>query len=427
MLLIYRSILNVLFPFIILIIYIRTYFNKEDKVRFKEKIFSTSFNIKRNYKKKLIWFHAASIGEINSIIPLIKKLNEKKNYEFLITTVTLSSSKLIKKLINKENIMHRFFPIDKPNLIHNFLKHWCPNLIVFVDSEIWPNFLLEIKKREIPLVLLNGRITKKTFSKWKLISTFASRIFQTFKLCLTSNNESKKYLEDFKAQNVKYLGNLKLASEKRKTNLNELNKKILTGSKFWCAVSTHKTEETFCLKAHLIIKKNHNKIITIIIPRHIDRVKSVKLECDKLNLKSQILNEGEIIDEKNEIIIINSYGVISDYLSICKSVFIGKSIIKKLESVGGQNPIEAAKFGCRIYHGPFVYNFNELYALLNRYNISEKINDEFELSNKLNRDLSEINTINNLTIEKINKLGNEILINTYNEIEEIIKNENFKA
>ena len=427
MLLIYRSFLNALFPFIILIIYIRTYFNKEDKVRFKEKIFSTSFNIKRNYKKKLIWFHAASIGEINSIIPLIKKLNEKKNYEFLITTVTLSSSKLIKKLINKENIMHRFFPIDKPNLIHHFLKHWCPNLIVFVDSEIWPNFLLEIKKREIPLVLLNGRITKKTFSKWKLISTFASRIFQTFKLCLTSNNESKKYLEDFKAQNVKYLGNLKLASEKRKTNLNELNKKILTGSKFWCAVSTHKTEETFCLKTHLIIKKNHNKIITIIIPRHIDRVKSVKLECDKLNLKSQILNEGEIIDEQNEIIIINSYGVISDYLSICKSVFIGKSIIKKLESVGGQNPIEAAKFGCRIYHGPFVYNFNELYALLNRYNISEKINDEFELSNKLNRDLSEINTINNLTIEKINKLGNEILINTYNEIEEIIKNENFKA
>ena len=427
MLLIYRSFLNALFPFIILIIYIRTYFNKEDKVRFKEKIFSTSFNIKRNYKKKLIWFHAASIGEINSIIPLIKKLNEKKNYEFLITTVTLSSSKLIKKLINKENIMHRFFPIDKPNLIHHFLKHWCPNLIVFVDSEIWPNFLLEIKKREIPLVLLNGRITKKTFSKWKLISTFASRIFQTFKLCLTSNNESKKYLEDFKAQNVKYLGNLKLASEKRKTNLNELNKKILTGSKFWCAVSTHKTEETFCLKTHLIIKKNHNKIITIIIPRHIDRVKSIKLECDKLNLKSQILNEGEIIDEQNEIIIINSYGVISDYLSICKSVFIGKSIIKKLESVGGQNPIEAAKFGCRIYHGPFVYNFNELYALLNRYNISEKINDEFELSNKLNRDLSEINTINNLTIEKINKLGNEILINTYNEIEEIIKNENFKA
>ena len=426
MFLVYRFFTIVFYPLLIILIFFRKILKKENN-RYKEKIFKS--NILKNELKEdsVIWFHAASIGEINSIIPLIKKLNEKKNYEFLITTVTLSSSKLIKKLINKENIMHRFFPINKPNLIHNFLKHWCPNLIVFVDSEIWPNFLLEIKKREIPLVLLNGRITKKTFSKWKLISTFASRIFQTFKLCLTSNNESKKYLEDFKAQNVKYLGNLKLASEKRKTNLNELNKKILTGSKFWCAVSTHKTEETFCLKTHLIIKKNHNKIITIIIPRHIDRVKSIKLECDKLNLKSQILNEGEIIDEKNEIIIINSYGVISDYLSICKSVFIGKSIIKKLESVGGQNPIEAAKFGCRIYHGPFVHNFNELYALLNRYNISEKINDEFELSNKLNRDLSEINTINNLTIEKINKLGNEILINTYNEIEKIIKNENFKA
>ena len=109
MLLIYRFFLNALFPLIILIIYLRTFFNKEDKFRFKEKIFINSFNISKNYKKKLIWFHAASIGEVNSIIPLINKLNEKKEYEFLITTVTLSSAKLIKKLFNEKNIIHRFF------------------------------------------------------------------------------------------------------------------------------------------------------------------------------------------------------------------------------------------------------------------------------------------------------------------------------
>ena len=190
MLLIYRFLLNALFPFIISIIYLRTFLNKEDKIRYKEKIFNNSFNINKNDQKKLIWFHAASIGELNSIVPLINKLNEKQEYEFLITTVTLSSSKLIKKLFNGKNIIHRFFPIDKTNLILNFLNNWSPDLIIFVDSEIWPNFLLEIKKRKLPLVLLNARITKKTFMKWKLISSFASKIFQTFKLCLASCMQS---------------------------------------------------------------------------------------------------------------------------------------------------------------------------------------------------------------------------------------------
>ena len=144
-------------------------------------------------------------------------------------------------------------------------------------------------------------------------------------------------------------------------------------------------------------------------------------------MKSQILNEGEIIEEKNEIIIINSYGVVSDYLSICKSVFIGKSMIKKLEPVGGQNPIEAAKFGCKIYHGPFIYNFEELYNILNEYKITEKINDENELAKKLSIDLFDSGTINNNAIENINKLGNKILLNTFYEIEKVIKNENFEA
>ena len=146
-----------------------------------------------------------------------------------------------------------------------------------------------------------------------------------------------------------------------------------------------------------------------------------------MNLKSQILNEAEVIKNKTEIIIINSYGVIPNYLSICKSVFIGKSLIKKLEAVGGQNPIEAAKFGCKIYHGPFVYNFKEIYNLLKKYNISEEINNEDELSKKLNKDLSNLDTISNATIENINKLGNQILINTFNELEEVIKNENVKT
>lgn len=421
MLLIYRLLINILFPFIIIIIFFRTKFNKEDKVRFKEKLFSGSFGAIKKSDRKLIWFHAASIGELNSIIPLIKKINKKNKFNFLITTVTLSSSKLVlKELFNYTNIYHRFFPIDKPSLIYKFLNEWSPNLILFVDSEIWPNFILEIKRRRIPIILLNGRITKKTFLKWNFIPSLAEKIFQTFELCLPSSKESKKYLEKFKINNIKYLGNLKLTSENKSTNLEDFNKNILIKNKFWCAISTHKGEELFCLKTHLKIKDKYKDLITIIIPRHIDRARSIKSECKKLNLKSQILSEGDFIDSDKEIIIINSYGVMSNYLSLCKSTFIGKSMIKKLEAVGGQNPIEAAKLGCKIYHGPFVYNFHEIYNLFNTYKIAEKIYNEEELSVKLINDLDKLNKVENGIVEAINNIGNKILNDTYDEIDKIL-------
>ncbi len=417
MLLIYRYLTNIFFPLIVILIFFRTWFNKEDKKRFKEKLFSSSFNIIKNHKKKLIWFHAASIGELKSVILLIKKLNEKNEFEFLVTTVTLSSAQLItKELSNEKNIIHRFFPFDKLNLVKKFLECWSPNLIIFVDSEIWPNFILEIKKRNIPLVLLNGRITKKTFLRWSLIPRIAEKIFQSFELCLPSSNESRGYLEKFKVKNIKYFGNLKLSSKNVSADLNFKNKEILIRHKFWCAVSTHKEEDLFCINTHLKIKKNHDKIITIIIPRHINRAKSIQSSCKKFNLESQILSEGELIEDNKEVVIINSYGVMQDYLSICKSVFIGKSMIKKFQSVGGQNPIEAAKLGCKIYHGPYIYNFQEVYELFQKHKISEIIYDENILAEKISDDLKKSYEIKSEKIEIINNLGEKILNETYNEV-----------
>ncbi len=422
MLLIYRHLINIFFPLIIIIIFLRTIFSKEDKKRFKEKIFKSSFFISKNKDKKLIWFHAASIGELKSIIPLIKKLNKTNKHEFLITTVTLSSANLFKKeLINEKNIIHRFFPIDKISLITEFLNGWSPSLVIFIDSEVWPNFLLEIKSRNIPLVLLNGRITKKTFLRWNMFPKTAKKVFQSFELCLPCSVESKKYLEKFKVKKINYIGNLKFTSEKSNSSLDGGNKEILNACKFWCAVSTHKGEDNFCIQTHLKIKKNLKNFITIIIPRHINRSKEIELSCRKFNLKSQVLSSGELIENGKEIVIINSYGLISNYLSICKSVFIGKSMIKRLELVGGQNPIEAAKSGCKIYHGPYIYNFQEVYDLLGKYRISEQINTINELANKLSIDLSKSNIIEKEKIEIIDNLGKQILDDTYSEFSKLLK------
>ncbi len=422
MIFIYRLITILLYPVFVILIYLRKLFNKEDSNRYKEKIFPSSFSPNRNLEKQLIWFHAASIGEVQSIFPLIKKLNdEKKNLEFLITTVTLSSGNIVeKKILEYKNVKHRYFPLDVNFIIKSFLNKWTPNLVIFIDSEIWPNLILEIKSRKIPIALINGRITKKTFNKWMLVSKFAKKIFNTFDICLAASKESEKNLKILSVRKLMYIGNIKFSREIEKKDLVDENLKILKKKTFWCAASTHKGEENICLKTHLNLKKIYNNLITIIIPRHISRCVEIDDLCKRYNLSSQILNEKELIKDDNEILIINSFGALSKFYNYSKSVFIGKSMIKKLEKNSGQNPIEAAKLKCKIYHGPYVYNFKEIYDLLESYGISEKVDDEKQLYEKLARDLKNSKDDQSKTANIINDLGQKILESTTREINKFL-------
>ena len=175
-------------------------FKKEDPVRYKEKILISQFNASKKISQKLIWFHAASIGEFKSIIPIINDLNKKhKNLKFLITTTTLSSGNLANiELRRFKNAEHRYLPYDVPFLINNFLDLWKPNKIFLVDSEIWPNLILKTKELNIPIALLNARLTPKTFKRWMLFPKTAKKIFSIFDLCICSSNETKKNLEKLK-------------------------------------------------------------------------------------------------------------------------------------------------------------------------------------------------------------------------------------
>jgi 3-deoxy-D-manno-octulosonic-acid transferase len=423
MLHIYRYLTFLLFPAFVILIYLRSIFNKEDQVRYKEKIFSSSFKVNRNAKKKLFWFHAASIGEVMSILTLIQEINiSNKNIDFLITSVTLSSARLLdEKLVQYKNITHRFFPLDTEILANNFLTLWKPDLIFFVESEIWPNFLFKIKEKKIPLILINGRITKKTFNKWEIISSFAKKVFENFDLCLAASEASRDNLEKLYVKNLKYIGNLKFSSKKNIENLNTSNIKILNNFKTWCAVSTHEGEESLIIKTHLEIKKKYNNTLTIIIPRHIHRVSSIKNLSKEFNLNAQILNKDDSINASTEILIINSFGTLSKYFNYCKNIFIGKSFLKKLEQVGGQNPIEAAKLGCKIFHGPYVYNFQEIYKLLNSYGISEQVDNEIELSNKIIKNFQSPNTTKGQQIESLSIYGEKILKQTVTELDKFIR------
>jgi len=423
MLQVYRYLTFFSFPLLIILIYLRSIFKKEDKVRFKEKIFRSHFKILKDNDKKLIWFHAASIGECLSIMPLINELNNKhKNIIFLITTVTLSSSKLLEKKLNQyQNIIHRFFPLDLQFLAESFLNNWKPHLVCFVDSEIWPNFLFKIKEKKIPLLLINARITKKSFNKWKVFLNFAKRVFKNFDLCLAASTESQKNLNLLGVKNLKYIGNLKYSIQNDRSEIENSNKKILNDYKTWCAASTHSSEEITVIKTHIQLKKRYNNILTVIVPRHVNRCYYIENLSKKFNLNSQILNDNDLIDSNIEILIINSFGVLPKYFNYCKNIFIGKSLIEKKKGVGGQNPIEAAKSGCKIFHGPYVYNFYEVYELLNSYGISEEINNELELAEKLIKNLENPTIINQAKLDLLDSYGVQILKKTSQEIDVYLK------
>jgi len=422
MILLYRVITTLSYPFLVILIYIRKIFKKEDSLRFKEKIYPSHFNTINKNDNTLIWFHAASIGELKSIIPIVNELNlDHSKLKFLITTTTLSASEIAKKELKKfTNVNHRFFPLDVNFLIKQFIKKWEPDAIFLVDSEIWPNLILNVKKNKIPIALINARITSKTSKRWMMFPKVAQKIFNHFTLCLTSNIETKEFLNKLNVKNVKFHGNIKLINKINANDIQNLNEKILTKKRFWLAASTHAGEDKFFLNTHLILKKKYPQIISIIAPRHIERAKDIKFLSDSLNLKTQILNADEKIEEGKEIIIINAFGVLQDYYKYAKSVFIGKSMIKKLRGVGGQNPIDAAKLGCKIYHGPYVYNFKEIYEILEKNNVSLKINSIEQLSENLSKDLESIEQKDNKISEVINNLGQKTLIDTMKEVSKLI-------
>ena len=417
----YKFLTYLFYPFAPIYLYFRKLKKKEDPIRFKEKL--SQINIPRG-EGFLIWFHVASVGEAMSILPLIEEcIKEKKIDKILLTSITLSSGTILEKRYKQNTkVVHQFLPLDVPIFTNKFLNYWKPNLSIFIDSEVWPNLILQISKKKIPLLLINARITDKSFKRWKLILNFAKKIFEKFDLCIVSNKESENFLKILGAKNIKNYGNLKFSQIKTNLN-NKLDNSILEkikNRKIWCAASTHPTEEILCAKSHLKIKKIYSNVLTIIIPRHIDRSEKINAELSNLDLKVALYSKQDQLNEKTDILIVDSYGESLKFYNISKYVFVGKSLIKTLITNSGQNPIEPARLGCKIFHGPNVANFTEVYEYLKNMGITKKVNDSDELSLSLVEEFKEDKAKNEEIAVKIKNYGQNIFNNVIIELKKYI-------
>ena len=393
-----------LYPYL----YFRILKKKECPLRYQEKL---GVSLKVRNDGYLIWFHCSSIGELKSIFPIIDHYLKKN--QILVTTSTLGSNEVFqKKYYNTNNIIHQYAPIDSPQIIKKFFKKWKPNIIFFTESEIWPNQIFYAKNNNIPIILLNARISNKSFIKWKLIKNSMNKILNCFDLILCQSNESSDYFNYFGNNNIKMLGNLKFVVsgdfENKEENLN-LQKRLV-----FIALSTHPTEEEVCIKIHSSLKSQYPNLLTIIIPRHINRIPEIQKIIINNKLNFLIAESLDNFKNNTDILIINSYGNTKKILKSSKYVFIGGSLVDH----GGQNPIEVAYNNSLIFHGPHVHNFTEIYNFLNKENIAFKINSGAELINQLKE---KINDYQNKNIkEKIIGMGDEILSSTIKELDQYI-------
>jgi 3-deoxy-D-manno-octulosonic-acid transferase len=392
------SLINLISPIIILI---RIFKNKEHRIRYKEKF---GFYSKRRINGKLIWFHGASVGEILSIVPLVKNYEKDQSInQILITSNTLSSSKIIKKFKFKKTI-HQFYPIDHNFITQKFLKYWKPDLAIYIESEVWPSMFCELDRKKIPLILLNTRITKVSFNRWQIFPNFAKHVFGKISLALPQNLETFRYLKLLKVKKIKIAGNLKYYGQKNNQDrMNKLLKNKFSDFKVWCAASTHNEEEILIGKLHKRLKKREKKLITIIIPRHINRTNKIISDLNNMDLNCITHSSKQKIQKKTDIYLVDSYGETSKFYNLTNVSFVGGSLIKH----GGQNPLEPARLGNHIINGPNVKNFKEIYTFLNKLKMSSSTSNISTMENIIFKKLK--TKTHNKNIKKITQIGNNIL------------------
>ena len=371
MLFFYNLIFLILHPFLNIFLKIRVVKNKEDKNRYLEKL---SY-LKTTPKPGVIWFHVASLGEIKSIHPIISYFQRKK-INLLITSVTVSSYEYFKNNLEDVNTFHQYAPIDSPIIISKFLKLWQPRLTVFVESEIWPNMIMQTSK-QCKLILLNCRISKKSFNKWKIIKKTFQRILEKFDVILAQGRITSNYLNHFELKNIKLLGNIKFIQSKK--NSPEIIKINNHNNKNWAAMSIHYKEYDSIIQTHLKLSQINEKTTTFIIPRHLNKINDMETMIKNHKINYQKISENNEVNNFNGIVIVDQYGLADDIFEKVKIVFMGGSLINH----GGQNPIEPLRYECKIITGEYFDNFTEIYEDLVMKDLVQTIKNQNELKDKL--------------------------------------------
>jgi 3-deoxy-D-manno-octulosonic-acid transferase len=348
----YRTLTTALGPVVMLYLIRRIAAGKEDRGRFAERRGVAS---RARPDGPLVWVHAASVGEAVSMLALIDELvAQRPSLSVLVTTGTVTSARLLAARLPESRAWHQYVPVDRLAYVRRFLDHWRPDLALWVESELWPNLVLETKARGVPLVLVNGRMSASSFQGWQRWPSIIRPLLGAFDLCLGQDVVQAERLRQLGAQRTLCVGNLKTAASPLPVREAELARLAAqaAGRPLWLAASTHAGEEEAAAVAHRVLKRRWPDLLTIIVPRHPARANAITamLKNDGLNVARRSL--AEPIDGATDIYLGDTLGELGLFYRLAGIAFIGGSLVP----MGGHNPLEAALLDCALLYGPDMSN-----------------------------------------------------------------------
>lgn len=376
----YRLATELAGPFAPTILKRRLKIGKEDEARLAERMGVAGLP---RPEGALAWIHGASVGESLSVLPVVERLRATRpDMRFLVTTGTVTSAQLMKERL-PEGAFHQFAPLDRPRYVEAFLDHWRPDAAIFIESEFWPNLLLGTKARGTPAALINGRISPKSFEKWRKRPRSAEKLLSAFSVIVAQDGKNAERLRELGGRDVMSFGNLKLAAPPLPVDQEMLDglRKMTGDRPLWLAASSHPGEEEVIALAHLRMRRERPDLLTIIVPRHPNRGAEVAEILRGHGIACARRSLGESIGPHTQAYIGDTLGELGLFYRLSDIVLVGGSIVAK----GGHNPLEPARLHAAILHGPFIYNFVETYAELRGAGGAALVRNELDLDASMRR------------------------------------------
>src|SRR5882757_1216519 len=333
----------------------------------------------------LVWIHGASVGEVLAAAALIEKLRAL-NIRILLTSGTVTSAAIAAKRFPAD-VIHQYVPYDSPRYVGRFLDHWRPSLALFIESDLWPNLILSSAARRLPMVLINGRMSHRSFPRWRRISSTISALLGRFDVCLAQSNTDAERFTALGSRNVVTTGNLKLDVPAPPVDPAKLERlmSVTRGRPIIVAASTHPGEEEILLEVHRTLAGFFPSLLTIIVPRHPNRGEAIARTVAACGLHVALRSREELPTATSDIYVADTMGELGLFYRLAPIVFMGGSLVEH----GGQNPIEAVKLGASIVHGPHVFNFADVYEALDHAGGARKADSQEALVKQLGQLLAD--------------------------------------
>ena len=328
----------------------------------------------------LIWVHAASVGETSAVTPLVEAIVDM-GIHVVLTTGTVTSAKMVQDRLG-DRVIHQYVPLDLKPAVDRFLTHWQPDLAVICESEIWPMTILELGTRRVPQVLVNGRLSDRSYANWHKRPSIAEALFENLAHVVAQSEIDGERFRTLGARPVTVSGNLKVDTAVPPVNNGDLAamQRMIGSRKTWAAISTHQGEEEIVAQVHHMLKARHRDLLTIIVPRHPDRAAEIAETIEKMGMKVALRSRGDQIEPHTDIYLGDTIGDMGLYLRLTEIAFVGRS----LTAQGGQNPLEPAMLKSAILSGRNVQNFRDSYQRLIKNGGAKLVRDKDMLAGAVN-------------------------------------------